>query len=342
MQRLARALRVAAWVAVATLIASVLVHWFVHRLSLADVCAVAALPWIVAFAWTVSRRITRAQCAAWADKHLGGASAYATWLEAADDTHAGSTRLAVERLAQWVDEAVPRSVAMLQARPLRMRLARPLVAALVCAALTAVLVQIPARHEATTTAEFIPGTAVPRTGADADARSARGDRLADDAPEATTAGQPVAPAARPAGPETSPQQGTTRQNETDAGTTQDGLPLAAAPGAGTAGSRAGSGGHQAGDSPDTSPDTGLSESWQGALAEKLRASQAATASETARADPERSAAYDAALGLPDTSSAAARMAPAPAVAPEARTAVRLGPAEQAYVRAYFAGSGAGP
>ena len=120
------------------------------------------------------------------------------------------------------------------------------------------------------------------------------------------------------------------------------LALTTAPATGASGSRAASGGREAGDSADTLEDTGFSPSWQGELARKVLSSTAAADNVPARADPSRAADYAAAPSPPDDTSAAARHSPAPAVPPEARPRVRLGPAEQAYVRAYFSGSGATP
>jgi len=340
-QRLARALHVAAWATVAALIASSLVHWFLWPVSLTDVCAVAALPWVMAIGWAISRRSTADECAAWADRHLGGASAYATMLEMAEDRHAGRAEPALERLEQWVNEALPHSLAMLAARPLRTRLAKPLAAALVCTALTTALIQIPARHTPAAAAQSPRGAATPQASAAAVATTARDDRLPDVAPEATIAGQPVTPRGAAQAREALSNPGVTQQRA-NAARTAGAAPLAAAPGAVATSSRAGSGGREAGDSSDTSADTGLSESWQGALAEKLLSSTAAVNGEPARADPTRAADYGPAPGPPDASSATALALPAPAVAPEAHATARLGPAEQEYVRAYFAGSGAGP
>ena len=92
LQRLATALRGAAWATAAILIAMTLVHMFVARFDVTVVVAAAALPWLVAAGWSASHRITRAECAAWADRHLGGTSAYATLLETVGDQTA-TTRI---------------------------------------------------------------------------------------------------------------------------------------------------------------------------------------------------------------------------------------------------------
>ncbi len=335
-QRLATALRWAAWAATAILVAMALLQMFVARFDVTVVLAATVLPWLVAAGWTASGRITPAECAAWADRHLGGTSAYATLLETVGDQPPRPASPAVEALLQWVEAAVPRSQAMLQALPLHMHLAKPVMAMFVSAALTAILLQLPARHAA-----------------------AKWDRPAD-TPTAQT--EPVAhlataPSDLPAAETTDPtgavqgSRGQAREApptaelvaaKAGADSVEKALALTTAPATGASGSRAASGGREAGDSPDTLEDAGFTPSWQGELARRVLSSTAAADNVPARADPAHAADYAAALSPPDDPSAAPLKSPAPAVPPEARPRARLGPAEQAYVRAYFAGSGATP
>ncbi len=87
-----------------------------------------------------------------------------------------------ERLLEWVEAAVPRSQAMLQALPLHLRLAKPVMAMLVSAALTAILLQIPARHAAAKWHEPV-GTPVSQTERDVPVTTAPGDSPAAEAPD---------------------------------------------------------------------------------------------------------------------------------------------------------------
>jgi hypothetical protein len=336
LQRLATALRSAAWTSATILIAMALVHTFVTRFDVTTVLAAAALPWLVAAGWTASHRITPAECAAWADRHLGGASAYATLLETVGDQAPQPASPAIERLLQWVEAAVPRSQAILQALPLQMRLARPVMAMFVSAALTATLLQMPARHAAAIWNR--PAGAPPsQTERDARIAMAPSDPPAEEAADPTVAAQGSRGQAREAPP--AAELAAANAGE-DSG--EKWLALTTAPATGASGSRAASGGREAGDSPDTLEDTGFSASWQGELARKMLSSTTTADNAPARADPSRTADYAAALRLPDAASAVSRNSLAPAVPPEARPRVRLGPAEQAYVRAYFSGSGATP
>jgi hypothetical protein len=336
LQRLATALRSAAWTAAAIMISMALVHMFVARFDVTAILAAAALPWLVAAGWTASHRITPAECAAWADRHLGGTSAYATLLETAGDQPSQPASPAVERLLQWVEAAVPRSEAMLQTLPLHMRLAKPVMAMFVSAALTAILMQIPARHAAAKWGRPA-GTPVSQTERDARITTAPSDLPAEEATDPTVAVQGSRG-------QTSEAPPTAELAAANAGEVSDDkeFALTTAPATGASGSRAASGGREAGDSPDTLEDTGLSASWQGDLARKVRSSTATSENLPARADPSRAAGYATALRPPGDSSAVPRNSPAPAVPPEARPRVRLGPAEQAYVRAYFSGSGVTP
>jgi len=334
--RLATALRSATWAAAAILAALTLVHLFVARLDVTTVFAAAALPWLVAAGWIASQRIPLEQCAAWADRHLEGKSAYATLLETVGDQTATSASPAVERLLLWLEVAAPRSEAMLQARPLQMRLAKPVMAMCVSAALAAILLQIPAQDTASrlSTSAAIP---VSRTELAAGVTTKRGDPPAKGGTAA-----PAAAAQGSRGPAREAPTGAELAAATNAGddSGQKGLASSTAPATGTSGSRASAGGREAGDSADTLEDTGFSAAWQGELARQLLTAAAPADSAPTRADPARAGDYAAAPGPLDDPSAMARIVAAPAVSPEARPRGPVGPAEQAYIRAYFSGSGA--
>lgn len=329
----ARALRGAAWTSTALLIGLALTHLWLTPIHAAFVLAAATTPWLLAAGWAVSHRITEQDCARWADRHLGGASAFSTWLETAGKPQASP---AVERFLQWIAAAVPRSLATLQSLPLRLRLTKPLLSMIVSAVLAAIVLLISAPQS--------PGARA-KPAAATESRTSRDQMDRADAPDASSTGAAPSPAAT-AGKqdaEADASQATGLSPLTD-GVDSDAtvLELATAPTAGAAGARAAAGGREAGDSPDTVQESGLSPSWQGELARRLLSSPDATDPASVRADPSRAAAYAAAAGPSDATSSARDPAPAPAAAPAARPQARLGPAEQAYLRAYFAGSGATP
>jgi hypothetical protein len=207
----------------------------------------------------------------------------------------------------------------------------------VSAALTAILLQLPARHATATWHEPAGSNPVSQTERDARVTSAPSGQPAEEAADPTVAARSSRGQAREAPP-------TAELAAANAGVDngKKELTLTTTPATGASGSRAAAGGREAGDSPDTVEDTGFSASWQGELARKVLSSAATADLVPARADPARAADYVAALRPPDDPSAVVRISPAPAVPPTARPRVRLGPAEQAYVRAYFSGSGTTP
>jgi hypothetical protein len=333
LQRLATALRIAAWATAAILLTSALLHWFVAPVAVTAVLVATAVPWLLAVGWTASRRITQAECAAWADRHLGGMSAYATCLEVTANPSPRHAAPAVERLMHWVDAAVPRSQTMLLALPVRLRLSRPLLATLVCAALLGTLMQVPARYTAAQRSAA-DGSPLPQAARNAHATTTSADAAAEAAKEESVAqdgqGRKPEPSATAALAAVAGDEGNGGDQATSA----------ASIAAGAASGRPASGGLEAGDSPDTLDDAGFSTSWQGELARQVQATAATSGSVPERADNARTAEYLPALAPAAASTADASFSPAPAVSPEERARVHAGPAEQAYIRAYFSGSGA--
>jgi hypothetical protein len=332
--RWARALRSAAWTTAALLICLALTHLWLVPLETPFVLAVAATTWMLAAGWAVSHRFTDLECASWADRHLGGSSAFATWLEVIVEPQASP---AVERFLRWIAAAVPRTFAMLHSLPLRLQLTKPLSVLIVSAGLAATVLQIPSLQPAGTRAQ--PAAAP-------DARAAREVEERANAPDASSQGASPLQAAtagrQDAAVEESHADALRPLADTADDSTTVALELATAPTAGAAGARAAAGGRDAGDSPDTVQESGLAPSWQGELARRLLSAPGATDPASARADPARAATYTAVADPPGAAPATRDFAPAPAAAPTARPQAGLGPAEQAYLRAYFAGSGATP
>jgi hypothetical protein len=336
LRRVADALRFAAWVTVAIALVAVLLHLFVRPVSLAEPTLVVAIVWVAAILQAITTPTPSAECAAWADRHLGGASAYATFLELPAADHARVDSSAITRLEEWIAEVAPGSLAKLQSIPLQAGLKKPVAVAFVGVALAAVLLQVPMQRSASTASTSAQDSgALPTLGA-----AARGEE-----PEAATEDDAASASSTPA---SAPRQGENARDGVAPVRNADDQRAAAAdrsaalePATAATRSRAASGGQDAGDSPDTSADAGLSEAWQGAMASQLR-SLPAPAQEAARTDATLAADFTTGRDSAAAATAIATFAPAAAVAPDARRTPRLGPAEQAYVRAYFAGSGATP
>lgn len=136
---LAWALRRAAWAAALLALAAAAWHRWVDALTPATLAALVALPVLVGLAWAASRRPGDAACAHFADRHLGGASAYGTWL---DQRHAADSP-ARQHLRHWVGTQLPVSLQNLARARAPWRLAQPLATLSVCGALAAFVVMRP-------------------------------------------------------------------------------------------------------------------------------------------------------------------------------------------------------
>lgn len=99
------------------------------------------LLWPALLARSAWQRPSDAACALWADRRLDGASAYSTWLELGHG--AGKQTPALHWLARWLEERVPASRQQLASLPAPRRLAPPLAAAGVCAALAGFVLTLP-------------------------------------------------------------------------------------------------------------------------------------------------------------------------------------------------------
>ena len=141
--RFIHATRNALWAWAVLLTAATALHLALGHPALAMALAVVVVAWIFALAWASLRRPTLAESALFADRFLGGESAYSTWLEAgvadAGDRHSP----ALQRLSQWTDTAVPTSRAALAALHTPSRLGRPLAAAGICTAVAALVMALP-------------------------------------------------------------------------------------------------------------------------------------------------------------------------------------------------------
>jgi hypothetical protein len=243
----------------------------------------------------------------------------------------------MQRLVAWIDSGARRSVERLASMPGDVHLGKPCAVAVVALLLAVVLMQVPMQ----TTASMARGANAPAASAGASSERERGDpgaaRNADPATgndsmnaltaersDTTTGDSERTPA--PAGASADDSATREARSGTDA-----------VPGA----EQAAAGGRDAGKSADTVVDTGLTEAWHGEMATKLR-ELAAADQQPSDADPTLAADYQPAVTPQDSVAAETAFEPAAAVAPEARSRVRLGPAEQAYVRSYFADSGATP
>jgi cytoskeletal protein RodZ len=308
-------------------------HSLVRPIDVVAVAAVVVFVWFVALAQALVRPVPDAECASWADRHLGGESAYETYLEHRD---AGGPAPAVQRLVAWIDSGARRSVGQLASMPGDVNLRKPLAVAAVALLLTTVLLQVPlqttasvARTKAAATSAAASSELEPRNSIDAqktdlgagnDSASSVGVEHGD---KTSSDGGRTPASADASGKESASREGPRGAN--------------AAPAA----EQAAAGGRDAGQTADTIADTGFTEAWQGELATKMR-ELATTDQQPSAADPTLAADYQPATTPQDAAAMVVAFKPAAAVPPEARSRMRLDPAEQSYVRSYFADSGATP
>jgi hypothetical protein len=336
-ERLAAAARFAAWGTASVAVLGALLHFVVRPVSPLGLLAALATPWLVAVLQAITQRARPAECAAWADRHLGGRSAYSTWLEITATSREVAAP-AFAHLEAWLAESTPGRLAQLAAWPFDARLRKPLAAALVCSALALALLQLPARSLASGSESPQVEARSTATGASqrptAPTKSARttGAGIGDDGNAGLAAleqqRRDALGADANAGDVSAEADDDTGSAPRDSAQSQ-------------ATERVTATGREAGDSPDPGVDTALTAPWQGELATQLRQISGTRERDALRADATRAADYEESSGASGDTPADAMRAAA-ATPPPARPALRLGPAEQAYLRAYFADSGATP
>lgn len=338
-ERLAAAARRAAWGSAGVAALGVLLHFLVRPVGLPGLLAALGLPWLLALLQVFTTRARPAECAAWADRHLEGRSAYSTWLELTATSRDAAVP-AIAHLESWLAESTPRRLARLAARPFDARIRKPVAAALVCSALAIALLQLPARPLAG--GREAPQAAAHSTVTDAGQRPA--GESDDSVPRSAGTGRGDAPNADRAALEQRQRAASTQ----DASASEDADATDARtnstpedPAGGHATVRTAATGREAGNSPDAGPDVALTAPWQGELTARLRQVTGTRERDALRADATRVADYDGRSIARGTTNADALSAAA-ATPPPARPTLRLGPAEQAYLRAYFAASGASP
>lgn len=336
-QRLAGYARQAAWGSVVVALLGVLVHAWVRPLEVSALLVAIALPWALAGLQSLATRPTPAECAQWADRYLDGHSGYAALLEISGAQTATPTP-AVAHLEAWLEDTADRSLATLDARPLGTDLAKPLLAALVCLALAVTLLQVPTKPLATRDAATpVASTSAAQRAESAARQAARRHDAASatravDARDASIGSERQQ--ARPSPTAVVPPESMAAALE------QPTLETRERPPGTPSGARDPATGREAGDSVDSGHDPTLVAPWPEHLVARLREISTTREPSAGRADASRSAEFSA-------TDAGARpggvpLAVAAAEPPRATPALRLGPAEQGYLRTYWADTGATP
>ena len=352
------ALRQALWGSAGLMLLAVAVHLAARSVPAGTVLMAVAALWVSMLARAAWRRPADAACALWADRHLGGASAFTTLLETGTASNATRDPQAVRWLESWASARVPDGLRRLAEQREAARLSRPLLAMLVGTALTALVLSLPDLGPALRqpgAASSLPGTG-DRTAAQAQSAAAPGvDKLAAalraaplrTSPESIQArreagqAQAAAPGqvdgaalSPPAAAAMAAGQAAARR-PLMSGTAADASAAAASPQA--AGTSAGVGaGNEAGDSRDAGGDTGVSAALRGMIAGRRGSPPTPwPVSIEKQADMGRLGAYDGEPAMFDAAVTPALAAAAAATPPSARESTRLTPTETSYVQAWM-------
>jgi hypothetical protein len=363
-QRAAGAVRRAVGVSCLSLVLALGLHVLGPGLPSVVPLAALVLPLLAALGWAAWQAPGEAACAMWADRHLGGASAFTTLRDCAAQAPPPEQQAAHRWLQRWAVAQVPEASLRLAQQPSPWRgLRRPVLSLGVLAALAVPVWLLapasPPGPEAGVAAratglplppEAAALTVPPAPAAEPAAALAQALRTA--APRETAAGAGTSPAAASAAGEAA-SAGAARGADDDPAVPQaDASPAArdasaaAAPDArepaalARAGSPGSGSGREAGASPDRRADPGVSPVQAGASAVPRSAPMERPSSPERLADMDRPAAYDPDVPVPAAGRAAVPT-PAAATPPPATDRARLTAAQAAYMRAWQASPATG-
>lgn len=349
------AFRQALWGSAGLMLVAVATQLLAPVLSSGGLLLALAVLWAAMLAHAGWRRPSDAACALWGDRHLGGASAFSTWLDLRQGPPKALHAPAVRQLDSWASARVPDALQRLAAQREPPRLARPLLAALVCAALASFVLSLPdtapgVRQEGATPA--VAGSA------DRPALVAVAPASAELVGEVARALRPKEPGAAPQGGEggRAPPTGSGKVNDGQSPTApragaqaaapasamaQAGAPGLAADAVPKAGSTTAAGagsGRDAGDSRDERADVGVSRALRGATPVQRSERGVPPLSAQRQADMDRLATYTEDHSMPVAGAKWVGPSPAAATPPAVTEATRLTPTETSYVQAWMKAS----
>jgi hypothetical protein len=350
--RFVAAIRRAMWASAALMLLAVSVHMVARRVPIEAVLLLMSGLWAALMLRAAWQRPTVADCALWADRHLGGASAFTTVLELKGAASGHASGPARRWLEDWVAARLPESLRLLADRKESMRLSRPLLSMLVCAALATVVLALPD----TAPVSRQQGMALPPSGIGDTPVSATqapaSDKLVSeiasalrsapsrDEPERRNAGQATATERGkaavgndPSAPQPAPQPAGKGVGLADSPSGSAAEPARASGSTQTAG-----GGRVAGDSRDERSAPGVSRALQGTIAVTRTAARAASAPADLQADMTQLATYRDDLPLPVAAMMYSGSEVAAATPPPATESTRLTPTEASYVQAWMKAS----
>jgi len=355
-----RAVRRAGWLSAATMLLAAAVHLVVMPVAVDAVLWMLSVEWTVLLASVASRRPRDAECALWIDRHLGGASAFTTWLEPTPNPQTPAHAQALRWLERWATAKVPAVLASLREQRPSVRVARSFVAMAVCSALALFVLSLvdtvpkDNRHSdmainATSRDKSTPSTEAPvatqlageiasalrsTESANRPRRTGAGDAPSAGAPRADDRSGSPAKSSAPTqlAPDAPIAQRDSRSRAADDASVDPSDP------ARRGRSAAAGSGRQAGASPDTRADIGVSRPATGTIAQPRSASTAGSASTERQADMEQAAGFDETVSTP-AEARSSGIAAAAATPPRAVAGTRLTPIETSYVQAWMKATG---
>jgi hypothetical protein len=349
------AARLALWVTAGLMLVAVAVHLAVQPVRVGVVLPVIAVLWTSMMIPAGLRRPSDSSCALWADRHLGGASAFSTLLETSDGTQRVPQPQGLPWLEYWATARVPHSLRLLEERRDSTRLSRPLLSMLVCTAFATLVLTLPdlAPSSRQALATSAPSSVVDRAMPEAEPpvttklvgelaqalRSTESHRTSDgrEVGRAPAEGTGKSNDRHESGMS---QPGSATPGETAiVGKSPGGKSVDAAPTTGVSPASSTSSGRAAGDIHDDRADAGTSRVPWGTMAMERRESSAQRRSPEKQADMDQVATFDENHSMQRAASVWADPAPAAATPPAATETTRLTPTLAAYVQAWIRASG---
>lgn len=350
------AMRRAGWICAVATLPAVVVHLLARPVPVAALLAVLAIIVVAMLTWTAVHRPSDPDCAWWIDRHLGGASAFTTWLDASARRPTVENARAVDRLQRWVVAKVPEILRSLAERRSTRRVAPALLTMTVCTLLALLVLMLPQEAPSPlrqTSAGVAPQGDKAAVAVDAPvvaqvASEIAGALRSSDSPRAPDRGRPggaPAPGATAndggSGSSDAPPKSGVAGND---GTSSDARSASRDPTAfnGTSRSAAGSvAGREAGDSPDARGDVGGSRVPGGTIPARRVGSRSTSSALDRQADMAQQADFDDSLARPGRPMTNAMPTAAAATPPPATDAARLSPSETSYVQAWMKATGLG-
>lgn len=336
------AIRRAAWGSATLLLLAVAAHLAFGRVPTDGLLAVIGVLWAAALAGAGLQRPSEGDCALWADRHLGGASAYSTLLETR--TGAAPPTQAVQWLEQWATASVPEAQRRLADRRDPARVVRPLFSLLVSTAIAGIVLTLdglappPRQGLAAPTASNTRGAptdvaALASSGVAGELARALRSTESRGAPERGSMGPAQAERGQVEIRPRSPGQARGPMAEP---TNSAASGAADSPGAAQAGTKgSGAEGREAGAGRDDSGHAGVSRAMDGAFPIELRGTSERDAATARRADMDQPGRFDDGQTTKATVVAGRQPQPVPATPPRASRSVVLAPAEAVYVQAWL-------